>query len=114
MAKDDYQVIIYQILSYLYNCLKKDLDVDESYLSAQGKLFNINTNYWNFIMFNLLKDGYIDGVTTQKAWGEKYPIITSMNDVSITPKGIEYLTDNAFIKKSVEMLKDAKAIIPFV
>ena len=24
MAKDDYQVIVYQILAYLYNCLKKD------------------------------------------------------------------------------------------
>lgn len=45
MAKDDYGVIIYQILSYLYNCLKKDIKVDKSYLEPQGELFNINTNY---------------------------------------------------------------------
>jgi len=114
MAKDDYQVIVYQILAYLYNCLKKDIKVDEEYLRPQGKLFNINTTYWNFVIINLLEDGFIDGVRTEKVWGEKYPIIGSLEEIGITPRGIEYLTDNAFIKRAVEMLKDAKAIIPFV
>ena len=36
MAKDDYQVIVYQILSYLYNCLKKGIDIEPDYLIANG------------------------------------------------------------------------------
>lgn len=114
MAKDDYPVIVYQILAYLYNCLKKDIKVDASNLVAQGKLFNVNTNYWQFIMTNLVEEGYIDGVKIERVWGEKYPVVNSLEDIGITPKGIEYLTDNSFIKKAKEMLKDVKAIVPFV
>lgn len=114
MAKDDYGVIIYQILSYLYNCLKKDIKVDKSYLEPQGELFNINTNYWTFIIYNLVKHGYIDGVTLTNVWGENYPIISNLENMKITPKDIEYLTDNSFIQKAKELLKDTKAIITFI
>lgn len=54
MAKNDYPVIVYHILAYLQNCLKGDIKVDLNYLVAQGKQFNINTNYWQFIMTNLV------------------------------------------------------------
>ena len=114
MARDDYEVIIYQILLYLYNCLKKDIKEDKSYLEPQGKLYNINTNYWTFIIYNLVKDGYIKGVTLTNVWGEDYPIISNLENMKITPKGIEYLTDNSFIQKAKELLKDTKAIIPFI
>ena len=107
MARDDYGVIVYQILSYLYNCLKKDIKVDKSYLEPQGKLYNINTNYWTFIIYNLVKDGYIEGVTLKNVWGEDYPVIENMR---ITPKGIEYLTDNSFIQKAKELLKDTNLV----
>lgn len=114
MAKDDYPVILYQVLAYLYNCLKKDLPVAEEYLEAQGKLFRINTNYWRFVLYNLQKDGYICGLIMTKVRGEKYPMISDIEQAEITPKGIEYLTENSFIHKAKEMLKDTKAIIPFV
>ena len=110
MARDDYGVIIYQILSYLYNCLKKDIKVDKSYLEPQGKLYNINTNYWTFIIYNLVKDGYIEGVTLTNVWGEDYPIISDIENMRITPKGIEYLTDNSFIQKAKELLKDTNLV----
>ena len=114
MAKDDYPVIVYQILAYLYSCLKSDIKVDESYLFPQGKLFNINTNYWKFIIFNLVDGGYVEGVVLEQVWGQKYPNVIDLEEISITPLGIQYLTDNSFIAKAKEMLKDAKSIIPFV
>lgn len=114
MAKDDYGVIIYHILSYLYKFFKKNIKVDKSYLEPQGELFNINTNYWTFIIYNLVKDGYIDGVTLTNVWGENYPIISNLENMKITPKDIEYLTDNSFIQKAKELLKDTKAIITFI
>lgn len=110
MARDDYGVIVYQILSYLYNCLKKDIKVDKSYLEPQGKLYNINTNYWTFIIYNLVKDGYIEGVTLTNVWGEDYPVISDIENMRITPKGIEYLTDNSFIQKAKELLKDTNLV----
>ncbi|WP_390904730.1 YjcQ family protein [Peptoniphilus equinus] len=32
----------------------------------------------------------------------------------ITPLGIDYLTDNSFLNKAKDFLKDIKAIVPFV
>lgn len=46
--------------------------------------------------------------------GEDYPVISDIENMRITPKGIEYLTDNSFIQKANELLKDTKAIIPFI
>jgi YjcQ protein. len=114
MAKDDYEVIVYQILAYLYQCLKKDMDIEEQYLKPQGKLFDINTKYWQFIIYNLVKDGLIEGGVLNKVWGEKYPLIEELENMNITTKGIQFLTDNSFIQKAKEMLKDAKSIVPFV
>lgn len=34
MAKDDYFVIVYQVLKYLYECLKKGEQPESSYLRA--------------------------------------------------------------------------------
>ena len=114
VAKDDYPVIVYQILAYLYQCLKKGIDVDKNYLVAQGELFSINSSYWSFIMCNLVKEGLVEGLTLTNVWGEKYPLVENIESISITPKGIQYLTDNSFIQKAKELLKDTKSIIPFV
>lgn len=114
MAKDDYPVIVYQILSYLYNCLKKDVAVQTEWLLPQGKLFKINETYWRFVMYNLSTEGYIDGITLLKVWGEKYPLVEGLENTGITPAGIQYLTDNSFIKKATDLLKDTKSIIPFI
>ena len=114
MVKDDYPVVVYQILAYLYQCLKKDMVVEEKYLRAQGELFEINDNYWRFIIFNLQNDNYITGSTFTKVWGENLPVISNLENITITPKGIEYLTENSFISKAKEFLKDTKGIIPFV
>ena len=35
MAKNDYYVLVYRVLMYLYNCLKKGEDVDVSKLTLQ-------------------------------------------------------------------------------
>lgn len=114
MAKDDYHVIVYQILAYLYNCLKKDLEVEKDKLKPQGELFTINTRYWSFIISNLVNDGYIERVVLTDVWGEDYPQISNIENARITPKGIEYLTNNSFLNKAKEALKDVKAIVPFM
>ena len=50
MAKNDYHVIVYQILSYLYQMLKNGKKVEGKYISYDNKYFQINKNYWTYIM----------------------------------------------------------------
>lgn len=113
MARDDYHVIVYQILAYLYVTLKRGLKVDPAFLQSQSEYLNINRTYWGYIMENLLADGFIRGITITRPWGED-PMITDLENCQITPKGIEYVTDDRFMKKAVRFLKDVKSIVPFV
>lgn len=113
MARDDYHVIVYQILAYLYTQLKSGEPVDPKMLEAGSKYLNINERYWSFIMKNLLNDGLITGVVITGTFGGAL-IIDRLDNAMITPRGIEYLTDNSFLNKAKEFLKDIKAIVPFV
>lgn len=113
MAKDDYHVVVYQILSYLYQCLKTGIDVDGRNIAYNSKYLGINERYWRYVMHNLLKDGLIEGIVEINV-DNKNPIYTQLDECMITPKGIEFLTDNSFMRKAVEFLKDTKAMIPFV
>jgi len=116
MAKDDYHVIVYQILSYLYVQLKSGEDADPAKLSADGPLFRINEKYWQYIFLNLLKDGYIEGFIAerkQSITGERI-VIDYLNHCQITPKGIDYLTDNSLLRKAAELASNAASIAPWM
>lgn len=113
MARDDYHVIVYQVLSYLYAQLKAGAAVDPELLKADSKYLGINEVYWTYIMQNLMAQDFISGLSIKRAWGNKV-FIDGLEDCQITPKGIEYLCDNSFLNKAKEFLKDIKAIVPFV
>lgn len=53
MAKDDYYVIVYKVLAYLYLQLKSGADIDPPVLSNKGIFCNINYKYWSYIMGNM-------------------------------------------------------------
>lgn len=115
MAKDDYHIIVYQILSYLYNCLKKGLKVNEKNLEwNNSKYFDIPHEYWCYIITNMYNEELITGITLTKAWGQQYPLISDLQNCQITPRGIEYLTDNSFMMKAKNFFKDVKEITPFI
>jgi hypothetical protein len=113
MAKDDYHVIVYQILAYLYTQLKSGEQVDGDMLKHNGPYFQINERYWLYIMQNMLEEGLIRGIVITKTWGKDI-IVNDLDNAQITPAGIEYLCDNTFIEKAKQFLKDVKAIVPFV
>lgn len=116
MSKDDYHVIVYQILSYLYQQLKKGEPVSEDVFSCET-LFGINEKYRDYILKNLLNDGFITGILVKETKyidGQTNLIFLNMDECQITPKGIEYLMDNSFLNKAKEFFKDVKSITPFV
>lgn len=113
MAKDDYHVIVYQILSYLYQRIKKGEKPQPDMLSYDGPLFKINKAYWAYIIYHMSEIGMIEGVAFVDFDGIDIPYPVNLEDCRITPVGIEYLCDNTFMEKAKRFLKDIKEIIPF-
>ena len=66
MSRDDYFVLVYQILAYLYTCLKEGQQAVPEYLNPDSPLLGINEQYWTYIMTNMLKQGYIEGITVER------------------------------------------------
>ena len=85
MAKDDYFVIVYKILSYLYVKLKSGEDVNPNMITHDNQLLQINRKYWDYIMRNLIEDRYIT-CETEKVWGKE--LIYDLKTAEITPEGI--------------------------
>jgi len=112
MARDDYYVIVYSILAYLYTQLKNGEKVNPDLLKADSKYLNINESYWLYILEHLIKSGYIENATITKAWENETAYI-NLDNCRITPEGIDYLCNNNLMAKAKEFLKDVKAIVPF-
>ena len=60
MARDDYFVIVYQLMKYLYECLKKGEKPEADHL--QASYYSIPENYWKYILVSLVQEGYIAGL----------------------------------------------------
>ena len=110
MAKDDYYVIVYQVLAYLYQCLKKGTPVDVEMLKPK-KLYDINEKYWLYIMEHMQAEGLVEGVEIRQYIGSEKHV--DFADVQITPAGIGYLLDNNLLAKAKKFLKDINEIVPF-
>jgi len=112
MAKNDYFVLAYRVLSYLYACLKEGEPADWEYLNYNTKDFPIGEEYFRYLLEHLLLDEYIEGIVLISRVGTKAKGIKETDGISITPKGIEYLQENSTMKKAAEFLKSVKEIIP--
>ena len=105
MAKDDYFVIAYKILKYLYECLKQGKQPDMGVLDAD--FFSVGSQYWGYIIRNLHEEGYLAGVAVLDGG-----FAGIRPDVEITPKGIQYLEENSMFRKVKETIKDIREIMP--
>lgn len=114
MAKDDYHVIVYRILAYLYKCLKSGHRPSLDYLQYDTDDFPIGKSYWNYILIHLLEGGYIEGITLIPMLGDEEKVVRLTSNVRITPLGIEYLSENSTMNKAKEFLKGLKEIIPYI
>ena len=114
MAKDDYFVLVYNLLAYLYKQLKSGKKADpKAFEPDQGVFLYIPIEYRNVILINLLERGLIDGIqVSTNICGD-----TSFGDLSqcyITHEGIQYLFENNMLKKAQRFFKDIKEMTPFV
>lgn len=108
MAANDYHVIVYQILAYLYAQLKKGENIDAEFLRYEGKMFSIPYSYWLYIMTSLLNDGYVSGIRiTEDA-------VIGLEKCMITPRGIEYICDDYSLEKAKDYISGRKDIPQFI
>ena len=108
MARDDYFVIVYAILKYLYDCLKDDRAVDFDRVSNAA--YGIPFSYWCFIIESMQEQGYIKGLAIKDTKDGK--MLLNSGHTQITPEGIEYLFENSLMQKVQKTLKGIKDIIP--
>ena len=104
MAKDDYAVCVYKILKYLYEKLKRGEPVEEAFLAADSPFLGISASYWAYIIQSLLKEELIEGPALKAVWGIDV-IILNLEKARITPRGIEYLSENSTMRKAAGFLK---------
>ena len=110
MAQNDYFVIVYRVIKYLYDCLKAGSQPEIVYLTAST--YNIPDSYWTYIIISLISEGYIKGIAMTSI--KNCVVFGDLQDAIITPKGIEYLFENSLLEKVKKTLKDTKEMIPFI
>lgn len=108
MPRDDYFRLVFKILTELYTALKAGERIDVAKLTDEA--FKIPQAYWAEIMHNLLDDGYVKGYTVRRYLSGT--VITGLEDMQITPKGMEYLQENNMMRKVLTYLKEVGEIVP--
>lgn len=95
MAADDFDVIVYKVLSYLYQSIKDG--VKPSAAKAQ-EIAKVNPVYWNAVISDLTDRGLV------KANIVRMLDSTSYGDVRITSAGVDYLSESPKMRKVKEFL----------
>lgn len=112
MSRDDYHVIVYYILKYLYECLKSGKTPDESVIRLEYYPTKIEETYLTYIFSNMYKQGYIDKIEIRETpvlgTRDVKKYISDVSNIEITPKGIEYLQENSLMQKAYNVVKDFK------
>ena len=108
MAKDDYFVVSYRILTYLYTCFKAGEPADRQMFGPEA--LGINNGYWVNLMESLSNEGYLVGAYFPQMAGGVAGV--KLINVKITEKGIDFLQNNSNVQKAARFLKGLKETIP--
>lgn len=102
MSNNDMHVLIYKILNYLYECLKNGIHVDLTEFIRDCNLQNVSEQYWQSVIEELDKHGYIKGVIIKSTKTQK--IVLFKDSFGITLEGVEYLQENSMMSKVKDFL----------
>ena len=109
MPKNDYFVMAYKLLKYLYECLKSGTHPNINLITAESKFFPIGNEYFAYLIENLVNEGYIRNIKVARYDDEISIFITE--NIQITPKEIEYLQENSMMKKMAKAITNIAELI---
>ncbi len=98
--------VIYKILKRLEKAMDYD-EFDIEQISAEN--LGINKNRWCKIMEMLVQSGYIQGFNIK--YGLNNNVIITKDNLRITLRGLEYLSENSLMKRAANIAKGVKEII---
>lgn len=99
--------IIYKILS----TLEKSMDLEQCNMECiSSEKLKISEERWNKYIEMLLDAGYIKGVRIQKYVTGDTSI--DADDIRITLKGLEYLSENSIMQKMYKAAKGITDLVP--
>ena len=99
--------IIYRILKYLEAAMDSAApELTPILPDALG----ISKERWKALLLLLAQDGYISGVSCKEYLCEES--VLNISKIKITLKGLEYLSENAMMKKVICMAKDVRQLLP--
>lgn len=107
MAKDDYDVLVFKILTYLYACFKRKCSFEQVVFYKTLLPGDLAPEYLTDILRCMCDEGYITGLHFVRAWGGEYVLANGPEDMRITPAGIHYLKDNSKMQKIKNAILDA-------
>lgn len=111
MAKDDYDVIAYRVLVYLYAVMKHKI-VFEDLTFEKAVRKNVESDeYFAEILQMMQEEELIKGLTFVNAWGGDVILASDVSDAKITPTGIRYLNENDRMRQIGNMLKESVDLI---
>lgn len=100
MAPDDYAVVAYKILSYLYECIKGDVEPN---IEKAREVAKVGDAYFHSVVDCLISKGYAAGGCARDMNGT----IMDVFSLSVTLDGVEFLEENAKMRKVSEFLGKA-------
>lgn len=101
MASDDFEVLAFKILSYLYRCMKNGKKVD---IAALRQLVGCNEAYFGAVVRSLQSKGYVEGFAFDGFSGVVIdsPSLVVMSDPVITMDGAIYVGENSRMRKAAD------------
>jgi DNA-binding Lrp family transcriptional regulator len=111
VAKYDYEVVTFKILSHLYVQMRNGEPIDENVIDAYH--LKINEPYRIQVLQTLKDDGLITGLEVITDYSnDGNPYIENMADVRLTKNDIDYIRENKKMIKVFNMLKQTKEWVP--
>ena len=110
MTQNDMYVVMYKIIAYIYDCMKRGVEPDDAEWGSQA--LGIPESYWSTIVEELVEHRFITGVTISHFLGGQ--VMVSPIRPRITIEGVAFAQENTMMAKAKAFLQDAKAAIPFV
>ncbi len=99
MAKDDYDYIVFRMLTYLYGCLKRQIGFDEAVFRELIISPKVREEYFTDVLRMMQGERLIEGASFAKAWGKTYILTSQLEDISITAEGVRYVLNNDKMKQ---------------